>query len=285
QLLKQYRLMKALGQGAQGKVYLCVDMATSRPAAIKSIKKPRGVSLALSGGDEKNISRLMKSIATEVAIMKKLAHENIVALYEVIDDPSADKVFIVMEYVGCGPCLTLAPKTMTCEPLAPEVARAYFRNVLSGLECMHRHLIAHRDIKPDNLLKMSDGEAFLFYCLFDVHLTFTDRLRAVVQFAAKGLRAPEDSQFSPYMADVWALGVTLYVFAFGKLPFTGVNAATVAQKILTSPVTFPTNTKPDARLMALITRMLDKAPANRPSALQVSSTPPRLPNPRLRDLS
>ena len=98
----------------------------------------------------------------EIAILKKMDHQNIVKLQEVIDDPDNDKLYIVMElvkkgalgsktYWKCENVLLEDDSPVPCVPL--EKLRKYARDFLNGLNYLHNFAkIVHRDIKPDNLL-------------------------------------------------------------------------------------------------------------------------------------
>jgi serine/threonine protein kinase len=68
-------------------------------------------------------------VRREIAIMKKLNHPNVIRLYEVIDDPSSDNLYLVMEYMHGGPCFV-----RNQSPLREDKARQYFREILLGLE-------------------------------------------------------------------------------------------------------------------------------------------------------
>jgi serine/threonine protein kinase len=89
--------------------------------------------------------------------MRKLDHPNIIRLYEVIDDPTKDKLYQVMEYANGGAVF----EQSKAFPLQPHTARRYLRDVIMGLEYLHLNRIVHRDLKPENLLRclhVSSGE-------------------------------------------------------------------------------------------------------------------------------
>ena len=84
----------------------------------------------------------------EVSILKKLHHPNVVELYEVIDDPKVDKLFLVFEYIESGCLMKIISKDKTDKPaFAEETCRRYFRDLICGLEYLHENKIVHRDIK------------------------------------------------------------------------------------------------------------------------------------------
>jgi [calcium/calmodulin-dependent protein kinase] kinase len=83
--------------------------------------------------------------------MKKVRHPNCVEMIEVIDDPSADEVFIVLEFVDGGPLQSLRRDGMPV-PIKESAIWSHTRHLVLGLEYLHMNGIVHRDIKPDNLL-------------------------------------------------------------------------------------------------------------------------------------
>ena len=124
----------------------------------------------------------------EVALMKKLAHPNLVEFYEVIDAPESDMLYIVMEYMPLGEILTYQNdgtfRRKPC-PNGEEIieglvnghfseyqAALFFVDILHGLSYLHLHNIVHRDLKPENLLLTSDG--VLKLCDFGVAHIFGD---------------------------------------------------------------------------------------------------------------
>ncbi|KAG5176477.1 kinase-like domain-containing protein, partial [Tribonema minus] len=88
-------------------------------------------------------------------------------LLEVIDDPAAAQLFVIMEFVAGGPVMEFnmlvgryaAPQTGG--PLGAATAGMVFADVISGLAYLHSNCIAHRDIKPENVLVAGDGRAKL----------------------------------------------------------------------------------------------------------------------------
>jgi serine/threonine protein kinase len=110
--------MKELGKGAFGEVFLCRHMETNQHYAMKVVSR---------SGSAANISH-------EISIMEQLDHENIVALIEVIDDPSSSKIYLIQELMGGGP---LMPDDETVTPIEEGLAKKYFRDILHGVCYLH----------------------------------------------------------------------------------------------------------------------------------------------------
>jgi serine/threonine protein kinase len=175
-LLNQYLISQQLGQGSFGSVYLAYDNDYKRYVAIKECSKSklRKQKLMSSGGRGRGRGRgTMKRVTisrphvvatnpldlvrTEIAILKKLDHPNVVKLYEVLDDPTHDSLFMVFELCEKGCILDLNMRGQVT-PLSIESTRHYFQQLVLGIEYLHEHEIAHRDIKPDNMMISANGE-------------------------------------------------------------------------------------------------------------------------------
>lgn len=127
-------------------------------------------------------------VEREVALMKKLAHPNLVEFYEAIDSPDSDMLYIVMEYMPLGEIMTYQndgtfrrKNTENCEDIIDGLvdghfgeyqAALFFVDILHGLSYLHSHKIVHRDLKPENLLLASNG--VLKLCDFGVAHIFGD---------------------------------------------------------------------------------------------------------------
>ncbi|ORZ29566.1 kinase-like domain-containing protein [Catenaria anguillulae PL171] len=195
--INQYSIVKYLGKGAYGTVYLARDDTTGLQYAVKEFSKsrmrkamwamssrsrlgamrggrgggrggalsPRGGSSMRSTGSGSGSGSLSVTdddnsiIAREVAILKKLHHPHCVKLYEVIEVEAGDQIYMIFELCSGGPIMNLDEQgCSTAEALSAERARDYFQQLVLGIEYLHAHHIVHRDLKPDNLLLSADNE-------------------------------------------------------------------------------------------------------------------------------
>jgi len=235
--INQYMIIKGLGRyfilqnmrnrGSYGVVKLCLDTITHKRVAMKAMNKTKLKRLFVS--KQTTAYKLMES---EIAIMKKMNHPNIVQLFEIIDDPGYNKVFIVMEYISGGSLHNLV-KDGTPIPL--EKCWKYFRDLICGLEYCHNVAnIIHRDIKPENLL--IDENDVLKIVDFGVAFMMTDGSdESKATLGSSFYLAPEICKGLVYKGrktDIWAAGVTLYRIVTAKMPFEGTNIPTVYKSII-----------------------------------------------------
>uniref|UniRef100_H2LHG3 calcium/calmodulin-dependent protein kinase n=1 Tax=Oryzias latipes TaxID=8090 RepID=H2LHG3_ORYLA len=276
--MNQYKLKKEIGKGSYGVVKLAYDEGSEQYYAMKVVSKKKLMRqcgfLRLppanlqQDGYPKGMLPLDK-IYREIAILKKLDHHNVVNLVEVLDDPDEDGLH--MFELMTRPVMEIP----TDEPLKEGQARFYFRDLVLGIE-YHYHKIIHRDIKPSNLLLGDDGH--LKIADFGVSNEFegTDDLLSTTA-GTPAFMAPETMTehfqfFSGKALDVWAMGVTLYCFVFGKCPFYDEYIVSLHNKIKNKPVEFPEPEISD-ELKHLIERMLDKNPATRITVPEIKLHP------------
>eukprot|EP00742_Colponemidia_sp_Colp-10_P002254 GILJ01002408.1.p1 GENE.GILJ01002408.1~~GILJ01002408.1.p1 ORF type:complete len:443 (-),score=66.46 GILJ01002408.1:154-1440(-) len=272
--INEYTLVKDLGEGAFGKVKLCVHKDTQVQYAVKIFKKSvlRRKREFKQTEHGMRIVDAMQDVMREIAIMKKLSHANIVGLHEVIDDDESDKLYMILDFVEGGQVmdwdsdilryLSKLPEATAEQTLPEHTARTLFRDVVRGLEYLHRNGIVHRDLKPENLLVTADGAVKI--ADFGVAAVCEEKEMLKKTEGTYHFVAPEccvGQEFSGRLADIWSLGVTLYVFVCGVLPFFAENLPALFDMIATQPVSIPEHCSPELR--HLLTKLLEKDPNNR----------------------
>lgn len=272
--LNEYKLLDEIGKGSYGVVRMCYSESDHHNYAMKIMSKKRIVRKAgLMKPSDRGKKDALESLKREIAILKKVDHPNVVKLYEVLDDPSDDNLYLVFELVEKGPVMEVP----TDNPLSECDARKYFRDVHSGIEYLHFHRIVHRDIKPSNLLLGDDGHVkiadFGVADIFEGEDALLSKSAGSPAFMApESLQATRD-KYSGKAADVWAMGVTLYCFVFGKIPFNHGNRFSLYELIKTSELEFPEDRPLSPGLEDLLLRMLIKDPSDRISIADMKVHP------------
>jgi len=164
----------------------------------------------------------LDNVAREIAVWKKLKNEYVVDCIEVIDDPNSDSIYIISEFMNGS---AIRPNSLECEPVDGETLRDWAAMIVAGLNYLHVNGVIHRDLKPANVLlhKFEDGKSVVKlgdFGLSQQHDHGKDSVSNTVGTTA--FMAPETftgEEFSGKRIDIWALGVTLYMLAYGKLPW------------------------------------------------------------------
>nr|XP_025877715.1 calcium-dependent protein kinase 27-like isoform X2 [Oryza sativa Japonica Group] len=261
-LKDRYNLGRKLGQGLFGTTYLCVDKATRKEYACKSIAKQKLV-----------IDDDVEFIRREIRIMHHLAgHPNIISIRGSYEDAMA--VHIVMELCTGGELFDrIISKGYYTERQAAEVARI----IVSVIESCHSLGVMHRDLKPENFLFVSNEEDaplklidFGLSIFFRQGETFTDVVGSMYYVAPEVLRGNYGQQ-----ADVWSAGVIIYILLCGVPPFWADTKQGVFDKVLHGMLEFDadpwTNVSEGAK--DLLRKVLVRDPKERLTAHQVLRHP------------
>ncbi|MEV8437929.1 protein kinase [Actinosynnema sp. NPDC051121] len=205
----RYRLVRELGRGGMGAVWLGQDTMLGRDVAVKELVVPGGVPAAERAVYQERVLR-------EARIASRLADPAVVTVYDLIKDD--DQTYIVMELIKAP---TLAELVERDGPLGARAAARLAGQLLSALEAAHESGVVHRDVKPGNVMVPAKGTAKLTdfgiaQALDDPRLTATGAL-----IGSPAYMSPErlsGGQASPAW-DLWALGATLFFATEGYGPF------------------------------------------------------------------
>ena len=144
-IVNQYIILHEIGQGSYAQVRLCKERISDSLYAMKIMNK------SLLRKKSSGNACVMEGIKREIAIMKKLRHKHVLRLNEVINDPSCNKLYLVLEYMKGG-------DLYRSEPMSNIDVWHVTRQMLLGLSYLHQNSIIHGDIKPQNLLLNENGE-------------------------------------------------------------------------------------------------------------------------------
>ncbi|SBV26976.1 Serine/threonine protein kinase [Micromonospora krabiensis] len=247
----RYEVLELLGQGGMGRVWKARDRMLQRDVAVKEIVPPPGLT------DQARQELRLRSLR-EARAIARLDHVNAVKVYDVLLGADGDPQ-IVMEYV---PSRSLHDAITADGPVPPRRAAEIGLAVLGALRAAHRAGIAHRDVKPANILIGIDGRIVLTdfglaTAVEDVNLTLTGVVLGSPAYvsperAMRGTVGPE--------GDLWSLGATLFAAVEGQSPYARPSSMMSLTALATEP---PPPARHAGPLTPVIEGLLRKDPAER----------------------
>ncbi|KAL2463621.1 Phosphoenolpyruvate carboxylase kinase 1 [Forsythia ovata] len=262
-LKRDYRVKEEIGRGKYGVVFRCHSAVTGDCFAVKSIDKRLIENDAVDSQCIYNEAKIMQLVSSN-------NHLNVLRIFDVYEDDSF--LHIVVEYcessdlferINARPVFTESEALDVMVPLMEAIAHC------------HRHGVAHRDIKPDNILFNDSNELKL--ADFGSAEFFHDGQSMSGIVGTPYYVAPEVLAGGVYneKIDVWSAGVILYIMLAGIPPFYGESAQEIFEAVLSANLRFPTrifnSVSPKAK--DLLRRMLCKDVSRRFSADQVLRHP------------
>jgi len=273
-----YVVQRHLSRGGMGDVFAGHDPRLDRPVAIKRVRA------------DKDVDELMRErLRNEARLNARLNHPGIVRVYDVISDGETD--YIVQEFIDGQPLDQLFSRRQPARPLPLAEGLRIATDVLEALAFAHANDVLHRDIKAENILLTSDGHVKL--ADFGISRPFRGTRgagpRSGLADAASGtgsmnsggsssggvsgtLRcmAPEQTRGEDVdeRSDLFSFGVLLYEMFGGRSPFVRATKGATLQALVdeTQPSLVQTNPRVPETLSRLVDRLLEKTPAERPSA-------------------
>ena len=247
--ITDFQILKQLGSGTFGSVYLVKHKVTQAEYAIKAIDKRNKINQ-----DKKSYFK------REIEIMYKIHHLNVVKLYGHFEDNNY--CYFIMEYIPHGNLYNLFPKDKK-KRLNSRICASLIKDVISAVYFLHnmKPPIIHRDIKPDNVLLSNNLEAKLTDFIWSNYIQEEER-----RFTICGTPlylAPEilKGQGHGEAVDIWCIGVLLFELITAKVPFQGNDIDTLKDNILKLKIAWPKDINKDAK--NLIMQILKLEPKER----------------------
>lgn len=252
-----------LGSGSFATVYKGFNTETNQVVAIKEIDIQRL-------NRSRDFEQIQRNLISEICIMKKMNHQHILKLEDVINDDHY--IYIILEYCGDGDLLSYMKKhsktTHTVTGLTEYTTHRFAVQMMEALKYMHMHGIVHRDLKPQNILLSQGVDNQLTIKIADFGFA---KVLAPLQIAeticgSPLYMAPEILNSKKYTdtADLWSFGVILYQMLVGDTPF---QASSILELVnmqkKTSHLAIPLNTIVSKECGNLISSLLYVDPNKR----------------------
>ncbi|MCC6739956.1 MAG: protein kinase [Planctomycetia bacterium] len=248
QIIGKCVIVRELGRGGMGAVYLAKHTTLDVPVAVKVLPP----SIARS---EQYAERFLR----EARLAATMRHPNVLAVMDADRDPATGLFYMVMEYVDGG---SIADR-LARGPLPEKAAAQVVTGVARALSTAEKQGIVHRDIKPANILVTKDGRVKLA----DLGLAKRAGQAEITQSAA-ALGTPfymspeqiQDSKRVDIRSDIYSLGATFYHMLTGRPPYPGQEVYEVLHRVMTAPVPNPKESRPELSESntAICMRMMEK---------------------------
>ena len=264
-----YQLGEELGRGSFAVVHKCIHKKNGKSFAVKVVNKC------------KTTASQLKDLDAEISIMRNLRHKSIISLYEVV--ASSTSLYIVLELVRGGDLFHMISKL---KHYSETVAAQLMSNFMSALDYMHKQGVAHRDMKPDNMLlvnpmpKNMAGIKYESTILSEIKIAdfgfaseCGDEENMTKCCGTPSYIAPEVLECGLYktgppygkQADMWSAGVICYVLLSGSPTFQAAKRDALFKLIVKAEYTFSGQLwdRISADAKDLISKLLVKNPKKR----------------------
>ncbi|KAB0791036.1 hypothetical protein PPYR_02836 [Photinus pyralis] len=262
-LRSTYSFGEQIGRGGFGTVINVVDRQSEKEWALKIVCKAA-------------VKEKIDTVYREIRILKMVNHPHIIYLDKVYE--SAKKIYLVLEL--CRGTLSTIYKEQ--KPFSESNARKIIRDLTSAVSYLHKHDIVHRDLKLENILiakNPEDVDDELFIKITDFGLSIVkqgsgyenmlhDLCGTFVYMAPEIITMHSYSQ----QCDVWAIGIIMYMLLMGDLPFYSPDERVLTDMICESQPSY-NNFPGSTEALDLLTKLLNKNPALRSTAVEVTQHP------------
>jgi tetratricopeptide (TPR) repeat protein len=242
----RYEIIEPLGTGGMGSVYKAVDKKLNEEVAIKLLRKE-------IASDRKTIERF----ANELKLARRIVHRNIARMYELME--YEETPFITMEFV---PGEDLSRFIKRIGKLPEEKAVAIVKQVCEGLREAHRLGVTHRDLKPQNIMIDTEGNARVMDFGIARSITTKGQTELGTIIGTPDYMSPEQAEGKEADArsDIYSLGVVIYEMLTGQVPFSGDSSMSIAMKHITQVPLDPQeiNSQISGEINSLIMKCLEK---------------------------
>jgi len=254
-MLGRYEVEKELGKGAMGAVYLGKDPKIARIVAIKTM----ALSLEF---EEDELQEVKDRFFREAETAGRLSHPNIVTIYDAGEEH--DLAYIAMEFLKGGDMVSYG-KADKLLPI-PKVLDI-IRRCADALDYAHKANVVHRDIKPANIMYEAKTDTLKITDFGIARITDSSKTKTGMVLGTPSYMSPEQLAGKKVdgKSDLFSLGVMMFQFMTGRLPFQGESMATLMYKIANEAHPKPESIRPELPrcVSVIINRALAKEPEKR----------------------
>ena len=239
-----YEYLSLVGSGGFGKVYLVQSEKYNQPFACKVGKNFRG-------------------LGEEIKLLSNILNQFIIQIYDWFK--FGDNIGAILDYCPNG---TIRDYIFKHGPLNCDQMQQVIHSLFTAIQVCHSRNIVHRDIKPSNIL--IDTHGYLKLSDFGLSMVVERGTLITTTSGSTPFMAPEmfsQKEFDPFAADIWAIGVTLFVMLTGVLPWIAKDKVTLIEEIkkgFNHPLKFR-----EDEVSKIITKCLIVDPTKRPTIDQL----------------
>ena len=237
---KEYTLIGQVGSGGTSKIYLVKSKKFHQNFILKQVE----------------LKKMTQCKQCELEALQSLSSVFVIRLYDFEIQP--DYLYLILEHCQLGSLEDIVKKR---GPFHGTQLLGIFKEILTALNYVHSKKVAHSDIKPGNILIDKYGRARL--ADFGFSKRFLDSDISTQRAGSLQYIPPEilcNTQFDPFMADVWSTGITFYFLAVGNLPWPNLHIE-MLNAIKNGIIIFPDNINPSIKM--LIQKMVQLNPKDR----------------------
>ena len=296
-IVNEFYFLDTIGRGAYSKVKKCINLRTKEEFAVKILNKRLLRKKKKSYGKTKEgtlkINYMIEDAINEINIYKSFqgTNENVIQLYQILNDNNKDKTYLIMELASKGPLVTLNERTgVFClnsnyrdDIYNEQLIKTWIYDIANGLKFLHENNVVHRDIKSDNILIDKNGHCKIadFGCSIKLKDSqsdlFTKTEGNMYFFPPEFVDGKSKKQFGYKPVDIWAFGVSIYTCIFKTLPFLPENRENVVElfkEIREAKFDYNKNgIKISKEMKELLSHILDKDPKKRFTAKDIVEYP------------
>ena len=220
QIIRKYRIIRSLGSGGFGAVYLAEDTLIGKRVALKVPHRQ---------------NQSIETLSAEAKVMAPLNHPHIVSVLTADTDPASGAFYFVLEYIEGE---SLSDRLSRKGQLDETTALRFSIEISEAVVYSHKHNVLHRDLRPSNVLITMGEQAKVLD--FSISRVLAENPYASTRIGSPPYMAPEHFQGrATFASDVYSIGVMMYEMVTGVLPFFDPNPSKIEEMVAAGHFTPP----------------------------------------------